>query len=315
MNIIDLSRITTEIHTLSMEYQTKIGKREAVEEINEKIYVLMNNLLLEITEYFAVHPATSQHLDALTFLKKELEPLDITISKVGVGLLNQIIEHISTSRSIDLSSDQLNPFKEIVTETLSNFEAKPDHISHFTQNCYLSLLYKRYGEDQEGIASAALASYLNYVENPVAKLSFFRGTLFYGSEVNAMDRNFLREHRITHILNLAGGDGKDASKEFFKDYEEFIYHSFALNDVGNELPIQKTNTILDEWLSQGQRVLVHCVEGRSRSGATIASYLMHHYHLSLSDAKKRLETAGRAFIASDSNFEIQIQRYFSMPHI
>lgn len=309
MNRINLNNVVDEIISLSIEYQTKIEKRDATEEINEKINALMKSRLPEIDAYFAAHPATPRDLGALILLRQELEPLDTLVSVVAQ--LNQIIEQISLKGSEDgLSSSDLNQIKEIVTETLRNFDAKPDQISHFTQRGYLSLLGKRYGEDRDGIASAALASYLNYVENPVAKLSSSHGTLFYGSEVNAMDRNFLKKQRITHILNLAGGEGKDASKEFFKDHAEFTYHSFALNDVGNELPIQETNAILDEWLSQGRRVLVHCIEGRSRSGATIVSYLMHHHHLSLDDAKKKLVRAGRAFVASDPSFEKQIQNYF-----
>ncbi|MFI5343862.1 MAG: hypothetical protein ACHQUC_06540 [Chlamydiales bacterium] len=104
MNIIN--QIITEIHTLSMEYQTKIEKREAVDETSEKISTVMNSRLPEIREYFAAHAATPQDLDALILLKKELEPLDTAISKIGIAQLNQIIEQISPPGSEALKAFQ-----------------------------------------------------------------------------------------------------------------------------------------------------------------------------------------------------------------
>lgn len=113
MNI--LNEFVNEIHSLRIEYQTKLQSREVVEQTNRKITALISHSLPEIRDYFVNHTATPQDLEALVQLKKEMEPLDKTI--VEIAQLNQIIEEVSSS------SAGVNAFQSLIQTLPENPDA------------------------------------------------------------------------------------------------------------------------------------------------------------------------------------------------
>lgn len=90
-----LNNALIQIKLLNAEYEEKIEKGSPLSEVNERINSVITQTLLEIKQYLAVHPANLNDLQELIHLRDELNRLDISISKKGVVLLNQLVEKIS----------------------------------------------------------------------------------------------------------------------------------------------------------------------------------------------------------------------------
>ncbi|KAJ3428392.1 dual specificity protein phosphatase [Anaeramoeba flamelloides] len=105
--------------------------------------------------------------------------------------------------------------------------------------------------------------------------------LYQGSIKIARDKNLLEEYQITHIINMSHHDN-----EFPNDFE--YLHCFHW-DSFSDLIIQDFVNIYEfitEALSLDTRVLVHCTEGISRSGAAMVSFIMKRKSMSVEEAVK-----------------------------
>lgn len=108
--------------------------------------------------------------------------------------------------------------------------------------------------------------------------------LFVGGEL-ALDYNKLNEHKIDCILNMA----------IEIDYQvsclgpEVV--KLGIND-GKLAPVgvfECTATIIHTALSDGKRMLVHCMAGISRSATAALSYLMRYQNKSFLESYKHIE--------------------------
>jgi protein-tyrosine phosphatase len=110
--------------------------------------------------------------------------------------------------------------------------------------------------------------------------------LYLGDMNYARDDNFLKENKITHILNCA--------TELFPHTETYNaiklkgYYKINLIDTPNapfaEDYIRDGANKLNMWLEKGNVVYVHCVAGISRSPSVIIAYLMIYKQISYSAA-------------------------------
>lgn len=106
-----------------------------------------------------------------------------------------------------------------------------------------------------------------------------------GYEV-AKDREALRRHGITHIVNTAA----DACDDCFKS--DVAYCSYYLKDSNSEdISVFFYRTI--EWMHdailQGGKVLVHCVAGVSRSSTMVIAYMMWRFDIPFDVAHERVQ--------------------------
>jgi hypothetical protein len=124
--------------------------------------------------------------------------------------------------------------------------------------------------------------------------------LFLGDRGDASDRDRLRKHGITHIVNC--------SKELPCHFEgEFNYLWLRMDDPDPAFS-EKIPTFC-EFMDAGRRqgkVLVHCTGGVSRSPAVILAYLCH-LERSLEKAAERLSRAVETGI--DEDFIYPLARY------
>jgi hypothetical protein len=101
-------------------------------------------------------------------------------------------------------------------------------------------------------------------------LSRITSFLFIGSAVASRDRELLKSHQITHILNLTR-----SPNAFPNDY---IYEAIPLRDTAHENLtmeiIQRAVKFINKAKNAKGRVLVHCEEGISRASAVAIAYLM-----------------------------------------
>ncbi|CAJ1404189.1 unnamed protein product [Effrenium voratum] len=110
-------------------------------------------------------------------------------------------------------------------------------------------------------------------------------SLYISSYQVACDEDALRYCGITHIVNTAA----DICDNCFP--EKFTYLTYYLKDVNSEdisVLLYRTLEWINEAITRGGRVLVHCREGVSRSATIVIAYLMWKFSLSFEAAHERI---------------------------
>ncbi|XP_045447463.1 dual specificity protein phosphatase 3-like isoform X1 [Melitaea cinxia] len=114
--------------------------------------------------------------------------------------------------------------------------------------------------------------------------------LFVGDAVAAKDKAFLRRMGINYVLNTAEGKRYtqvDTDHLYYADYPGLRYKGFQLMDLPTT-DISKyfhiAANFIDEGLSRGGRVLVHCMMGVSRSATCAIAFLMIKRGMTLTEA-------------------------------
>jgi protein-tyrosine phosphatase len=135
-------------------------------------------------------------------------------------------------------------------------------------------------------------------------LTEVQSNLYMGSIKDAFDLKLLREHNITHILNI--------SKEvpnFFPD--AFEYKWIQISDK-LDVPISKffedSNLFILRGLEKGS-VLVHCACGISRSATIMLAFLVRHRDFEPMEALKFLRKK-RPIVKPNAGFIQQLKRYY-----
>ncbi|XP_052431350.1 uncharacterized protein LOC127972094 isoform X3 [Carassius gibelio] len=117
-------------------------------------------------------------------------------------------------------------------------------------------------------------------------------SVFMGNEETAMDRVKLKEMGITHILNTAAykeyPEGKINTKAEYYQEMNITYYGVLVTDE-HRFDISKdlfpASEFIHKVLSNTEnKLLVHCIDGVSRSATFFLAYLMIHHEMLLEDA-------------------------------
>jgi len=119
------------------------------------------------------------------------------------------------------------------------------------------------------------------------------GGLYTGNISASQSKPTLRKHNIRRIVNCTR-----QLPNLFEDGEEFIYRRFEITRWGSsESPgefFQETWDWINEGLENGENVLIHCLAGAHRAGATTVACVMKTLDLELDDALKYASEKRRA---------------------
>ncbi|XP_058628630.1 uncharacterized protein LOC131538660 isoform X2 [Onychostoma macrolepis] len=117
-------------------------------------------------------------------------------------------------------------------------------------------------------------------------------SVFIGNEETAMDRAKLKEMGVTHILNTAAYkeylQGKiDTRAEYYKEMDITDYSVLVMDE--HRFDISKDLFPASEFIHKAlsnteNKLLVHCIDGVSRSATFFLAYLMIHHEILLEDA-------------------------------
>ncbi|XP_051523338.1 dual specificity phosphatase 29-like [Myxocyprinus asiaticus] len=113
--------------------------------------------------------------------------------------------------------------------------------------------------------------------------------VYIGNEETARDRYKLKMMGITHILNAAEGEWNsvDTGAEYYRDMD-VDYYGITAEDVPT-FNLSQYFCSAAEYIHQTLRnpqnkLLVHCVMGRSRSATLFLAYLMIYENMTVVDA-------------------------------
>eukprot|EP01060_Flectonema_neradi_P015015 TRINITY_DN2170_c0_g1_i1.p1 TRINITY_DN2170_c0_g1~~TRINITY_DN2170_c0_g1_i1.p1 ORF type:complete len:236 (+),score=41.30 TRINITY_DN2170_c0_g1_i1:61-768(+) len=133
---------------------------------------------------------------------------------------------------------------------------------------------------------------------------FGDGTLFLGSANDAVNKESLKEHKITHVLNATKecGNIEDLDIKTLR---------IAVRDHC-DAPLSEHFAEAAKWiaaaLSEGGKVLVHCKGGVSRSSTLVAAFLMVNRHMTCDSALDMIRTR-RSIISPNIGFLLSLEAF------
>lgn len=131
--------------------------------------------------------------------------------------------------------------------------------------------------------------------------------LYLSNRIAANHPDILKKYGITHILNVC--DRPDTVPPFIKGYEQIDIADVPW--VSIDKYFKSSAEFIEKALKENaeNKVLVHCVMGRSRSATIVIAYLVQKQHMSLDEAfawtKER-----RACVNVNYGFERQLHKAF-----
>ena len=134
--------------------------------------------------------------------------------------------------------------------------------------------------------------------------------LYIGSIREASNYIWLRNHGITHIVNVANG-----VKDYFPIRFRYLHLHLGDNLTQQLFPYLITAyEYIDRALSNpNNRVLVHCAAGISRSSSTIIYYLMKKYGMNFQKAYAYTKSR-HPRTSPNVNFRIQLKNVYRNVH-
>ena len=122
-------------------------------------------------------------------------------------------------------------------------------------------------------------------------MSKITDNIWIGSYYDSTDDHFLKENKITHILCCAK-EFNGLSKNL--DASKYIYERIPLVEqrVGDKRIanwFKKGSDIIDTWVKEDRKILVHCAQGISRSDSIVLSYLILHKGLTFKQAYHKVK--------------------------
>lgn len=133
--------------------------------------------------------------------------------------------------------------------------------------------------------------------------------LYVGGASAAKNKEHLSSHRITHIVNCAGG----VTPDFYPN--EYSYYSIKhLHDHNSQdITCHFYNVIayIENARKNNGVVFIHCVKGISRSPTIAMAYMIWHANMTFDASYKHLKNA-RPIVSPNPGFVFQLSEWATM---
>ena len=132
------------------------------------------------------------------------------------------------------------------------------------------------------------------------------GSLWLGGQFAARDSTTLRERGTTHILTCNG------RRPWLFGLDHIDTKTIDWDDIDSEQlqpELDEGVLFIENALTKGGVVLVHCTAGRSRSVAVVVAYLIRHRKLTYDDALLHVQSI-RPWATPNKGFELQLRTYW-----
>lgn len=135
------------------------------------------------------------------------------------------------------------------------------------------------------------------------KISMINEGLYLGNFGDSMNLDNLKKLGITHIVNISGLN--NTYPEDFEYLRIYIEDDESKNIAAH---FGKSNRFIYNAIAKGGKVLVHCIEGKSRSPAIVVAFLMRKKKMNFSDAYFLVKKE-RPMIEINQGFLKQLKEY------
>lgn len=129
---------------------------------------------------------------------------------------------------------------------------------------------------------------------------------FYIGDVNSsFAYNSLKEKGITNIISVITGFEPPFSDEF----NYLVVDALDTENTDISAVFEATNKFLDNIFENNEKVLIHCLRGRSRSATILCAFLIKKFGMKL-DKILELMKDKREVIAPNTHFCEQLEKYY-----
>ncbi len=129
--------------------------------------------------------------------------------------------------------------------------------------------------------------------------------IYIGNYSFALNKKLLLQNKITHILNCAS-----LCNNFYEKDNIFKYLFIPLYDSPKqklEKYIEISNSFIEEGSTNGNKILIHCGEGQSRSSSLCYMYMIMKKGFIYSDAIKIMKSK-RPCVRPNDGFDSQLRQ-------
>ncbi len=130
-------------------------------------------------------------------------------------------------------------------------------------------------------------------------------SFYLGSMESAFAYDTLREIGITKILSIIPG----FEAPYPNDFEYLIIDALDTQNTKICNVFDECNKFLDKAFEANEKVLIHCLAGRSRSATILASFLIYKFGITPEHAIKFIKKV-REIVEPNENFYLQLENYF-----
>ena len=129
--------------------------------------------------------------------------------------------------------------------------------------------------------------------------------IYLGNIDSCYDYDELKKLKITHIISVIEGFDPPYPEQF----NYFVIN--ALDTLNTELKdcFEISNKFIDDALTKGGKVLIHCMAGRSRSVTILGAYLIKNFGIDVKNTIANIK-ARRNIIEPNENFINQLDEYY-----
>jgi len=152
----------------------------------------------------------------------------------------------------------------------------------------------------------AMCTPMHQILSPSSISGASTGCLYIGSLSAVNDIELLRDHRISHLVQVL-----DAAWLPTSEKDGFDCHRISIldhNTVDLKPHLEGACNYIDRALRSGRNVLVHCQQGVSRSAAIVIAYLIRNHGMSF-DTAHALVKRKRACVKPNPGFIQALQEW------
>ena len=130
--------------------------------------------------------------------------------------------------------------------------------------------------------------------------------LYLGNINSAYDKKALKELGITNIISvLAGFDAP-----FPDDFNYLVINALDNENTNLTKIFEDTNSFIEKAFEKNEKILVHCMAGRSRSASVIIAYLIKTFGINSKTSISILKNK-REIVQPNNRFIKQLKDYYN----
>lgn len=138
------------------------------------------------------------------------------------------------------------------------------------------------------------------------EISKINNQIYLGSIYDALNEKLLRQIGISHIVSIRDNEEEDIP--LYKGIHIFRIHCLDSPYANISSCFDKAYVFMDNAITNGGKLFIHCTAGISRSPTVLASYLMRKYKMRAMQALSTIRES-RPIIDPNSGFRHQLLRY------